>query len=139
MQTNVGQMRGVTQMPKAETKDLHDGLPPMLSVTNMANGALDELLGEALKRLAENISDPNTSEKQKRSISIKFAVTPYHDRSGFTYDLTVESKLAGMRPANGTAYIARKNGEYLVVGKNHRQMEMELGVQDPEPSSGKPI
>lgn len=116
-------------MAKVEGKDLHDGLPPMLSVENMAGGALNELLGEALKRMAENISNPNTSEKQKRSISIKFSATPYHDRSGFTYDLTVESKLAGMRPASGTAYIAKKNGEYLVVGKNHKQQEMEFAVQ----------
>lgn len=116
-------------------RDLHDGLPPLLNVDNMADGALYELLGEALKNLASNISDPNTSEKATRSITIKFKATPYHDRSGFTYEVGVETKLAGMTPANGTAYIARKGGEYLVVGKNHRQLEMELAAAEPAPSA----
>ncbi len=105
---------------------LHDGLPPLLNMDNIANGALYEMLGEAMANLARNISDPNTSEKQKRSITIKLVAQPYHDRSGFTYAVSVEAKLAGMKPAEGTAYIARRAGEYLVVGKNHRQLEMEL-------------
>ncbi len=127
-------------MPKNQVKDLHDGMPPMLNVDTMASGALYELLGKALERVAENISDPNTSEKQKRSITIKITCTPYHDRTGFSYEVGVESKTAGMRPASGTAYIARKNGEYLVVGKNHRQMEMELDVQEPAPTANtKPV
>ncbi len=68
-------------MAKGEVKDMHDGMPPMLNVDNMASGALYELLGKALERVAENISDPNTSEKQKRSIWIKIVCTPYHDRT----------------------------------------------------------
>jgi hypothetical protein len=118
--------------------DQHDGLPPLLNVDNIADGAVYELMGEALKNLAINIMDPNTSEKATRSITLKVKVVPYPDRSGFQYEVAVETKFAGMKPATGTAYIAKKGGEYLVVGKNHRQLEMELDaaqVQTIEPDA----
>lgn len=113
----------------SEERNVHDGMPPIVSADNIANGALVELLAEALKRVGENISDVNTSEKAKRGITIKISCDPYPDRSGFIYELSIETKLAGMRSASGTAYIARVGGEYLVVGKNQRQLELEMDAQ----------
>lgn len=40
----------------------HDGLPQHLGIDNLANGALYELLDRELRRVADNIADPNTSE-----------------------------------------------------------------------------
>lgn len=114
--------------------ELHDNLPPLLNVDNIAGGALYELMGEALKNLAINLTDPNTSEKASRSITIKFKAQPYPDRSGFTYSVGVETKMAGMNPASGNAFIVKRNGEFLVVGKNVQQLEMKLAVAgDPAP------
>jgi len=111
-----------------EDKKVSD-MPALVSADNIANGALVELLAEALKRVGENISDVNTSEKAKRGVTIKISCDPYPDRSGFIYELSIETKLAGMRSASGTAYIARVNGEYLVVGKNQKQLELEMDAQ----------
>lgn len=63
-------------------EDLHDGLPPILSVDNLANGAVYELLQREFTRVADNILDPNTSEKAKRKIKVEIVADPYPDRSG---------------------------------------------------------
>lgn len=117
--------------------ELHDGLPDVLGVDNMANGAVYEMLGEALKRMAANISDPNTEATQKRKITITIDASPYIDRSGAQYSVKVENKLAGLRPAEGTLYIARRNGEYLAFGKNIKQTEIEFGISPAAPDAAK--
>ncbi|HEY0264467.1 MAG TPA: hypothetical protein VGC07_08075 [Granulicella sp.] len=52
-----------------EKGNLHDGLPQTLSIDTMANGAVYEMLDEAMKRLAANIADPNTKAEQIRFTS----------------------------------------------------------------------
>ncbi len=126
-------------MNELAKKDLHDGIPALLTIDNMANGGVYELMGDALSKMAANIMDPNTSEKQKRKVTLTIEASPYPDRSGFTFSAKVDTKLAGISPLDGTAYIARKNGEYLVVGKNHKQMEMELGLADEPEGQQKPV
>lgn len=120
--------------------ELHDGLPDVLSIDTMANGAVYEMLDEALKRMAANISDPNTEPTQKRKITITIDASPYKDRSGAEYSVKVENKLAGIRPAEGTMYIARRNGEFLAFGKNTKQTEIEFDMssQAATPASVKP-
>lgn len=107
---------------------LHDGLPDVLSIDNLANGAVYEMLGEAFQKLAENVADPNTKAEQKRQIKITIDVSPYKDRTGAEYSVKVENKLAGIRPAEGTMYIARKGGSYLAFGKNINQTNIEFDM-----------
>jgi hypothetical protein len=111
--------------------DLHDGLPPLLNVDNLANGALYERLQQALTEVATNILNPNTSEKQKRKIKIEICATPYPDRSGAQYTLSVSTTLAGIVPAEGNFYIGRRSGEVLVYARNQKQIHMNL---DPPPA-----
>lgn len=111
--------------------ELHDGLPELLSIDNMAGGAVYEMVEEALKRLAANIADPNTEPTQKRSITLKIEASPYKDRSGAELSIKVDNKLAGLRPADGTMYIARRNGEFLAFGKNTKQTAIEFEMEQP--------
>ena|SRR5260370_640965 len=119
---------------------IHDGLPEILSIDNMANGAVYEMVGEALKRLAANIADPNTEPTQKRKIVLTIDATPYKDRSGAELSVKVENKLAGLRPADGTMYIAKRNGEFLAFGRNTKQEEIQfdMAVDSKTQSAGKP-
>jgi hypothetical protein len=118
--------------------DLHDGLPPVLNIDNMANGAVYELLGRELARVAENISDPNTSETAKRTITIKIVAEPFNDRSGASYSVAIDSRLAGTRPAEGTMYIVRRNNQFLVVGRNNKQDELQFDMKSTEPTTVRP-
>lgn len=107
----------------------HDGIPEILSVDNLANGALYELLGRELTRCAENICDPNTAANAKRKIKVEISVTPFPDRSGATYAVAVTSTLAGVKPAEGSMYIVRRGAEFLVCPRNTKQQEMQFDMQ----------
>lgn len=107
---------------------IHDGLPDVLSIDNLANGAVYEMVSEAFKKLAANVADPNTEATQKRKIVITIDASPYKDRSGAELSVKVENKLAGLRPADGTMYIAKRNGEFLAFGRNTQQEEIQFDM-----------
>ncbi|WP_263418701.1 hypothetical protein [Terriglobus albidus] len=108
----------------------HDGLPDRLTLSNIADGALYELLDRELKRVAENINDPNTSEKQKRRITVNLEFAPYPDRTGAAVSTSIKSTLAGVKAVESTMYIAKKNGEWLTFPKNTKQTEIQFGMAD---------
>lgn len=112
-------------------EELHDGLPDLLSIDNMANGAVYEMATDALKRLAENIADVNTNATQKRKVVITVEAAPYNDRSGAELTIKVENKLAGQKPAMGTMYIAQRGQEYLAFSRNTRQERIAFGMDEP--------
>lgn len=119
---------------------LHDGLPSVLNIDNLANGAAYEMLGEAFKRLAANIGDPNTDPTQVRGITLSIKAKPYKDRSGAELSVKVDTKLVGLKPCDAQMFVARRNGEYLAFGKDSRQTDIEFDMQatvQPE-SMGKP-
>lgn len=124
-------------MPKDPEVPLHDGLPALLSIDNMADGAVYEMFNEAVKRLAANVGDPNTEPTQKRRITLTIEAAPFKDRSGAQYKVKVDTKLAGLRPAESTMYFAKRNGEHLAFGRNTRQEEIQFGMSDAEPAEKK--
>lgn len=115
-------------------KNLHDGLPEVLSLDNIADGAVYEMAAEAFKKLAANIADPNTTAEQPRSIVITIKAKPYKDRNGAELAIKVDTKLAGMRSIDSTMYIAQKGGEHLAFGRNTKQVNMPFDLQ-PDPDS----
>lgn len=117
-------------MPKEPEVNLHDGLPALLSIDNMADGAVYEMFNEAVKRLAANVGDPNTEPTQKRKITLTIEAAPFKDRSGAQYKVKVDTKLAGLRPAESTMYFAKRGGEHLAFGRNTRQEEIQFGMTD---------
>lgn len=119
--------------------DLHNGLPPRLDVDTLAGGAFRELLEHAFNKIAANILDVNTSEKAKRSVKIKIDAKPYPDRSGAVYTVSVDTTLAGTRPAEGTFFLARQGGEVAIFSRNHKQMEMDLQNAAVAPQPATPI
>lgn len=125
-------------MAKDKEVPVHDGLPALLSIDNMANGAVYEMFNEALKRLAANVGDVNTEPTQKRKITLTIEASPYKDRSGAEYKVKVDTKLAGLRPAESTMYFAKRNGEHLAFGRNTQQEEIQFGMGEPAPADNKP-
>lgn len=123
-------------MVKEKEAPVHDGLPEMLSLDNMANGAVYEMFNEAIKRVATNVMDPNTDPTQKRKIVLTVEAAPYKDRTGAEYKVKVDTKLAGLRPAESTMYFARRGGEYLAFGRNTQQESIEFEM--PAAAEGKP-
>lgn len=41
----------------------------------------------------------------------------------------LESRLAGIRPAEGTFYLAKKNGQWIAFGRNVKQEEIQFDMK----------
>jgi hypothetical protein len=98
------------------------------------------MMGEAFKRLAANIGDPNTDPTQVRGITLKITAKPYKDRSGAELSIKVDTKLVGLKPCDAQMFVARRNGEFLAFGKDSRQtdIEFDMNAQTQTDSVSKP-
>lgn len=66
-----------------------------MSIATMCNGAVQERIDRALRKVSENILDPNTDGSKKREISIKITFIPNEDdREDVAVGIQVATKLA---------------------------------------------
>lgn len=63
-------------------------------LANLCGGAAVEKFGVELERVLENIENPNTDPKLKRTITLKFEFRPKEDRTSILTSIVAESKLA---------------------------------------------
>jgi hypothetical protein len=109
---------------------------PKADLVSLCNGAALELFQSALNQVNQNIKDPNTSATKKRSITIKFDMTPYVDRSGANIVVNVESKLSSHNGVNGSMFIHKQAGVFEAFTQDTRQIAMfdeESRVEEPDP------
>lgn len=71
----------------------------MVDLNEVAHGTLATRFNEELKRVLENIADPNTDADKKRTITITVNVAGDQDRDVLYTDIVVRSKLQPARPA----------------------------------------
>ena len=69
-----------------------------VNLQELAGGALQENASRALEEVVKNMQDPNTPWKNKRVVTIKLAFTQNEDRDDATCDISVEKKLAPVKP-----------------------------------------
>lgn len=63
------------------------------SILEMANGAITEQVGIEVEKIIENILDPNTDLKKKRTLQLKVEFSPSQERDRVDIDVTAQSKL----------------------------------------------
>lgn len=71
-----------------------------LSIDKLAGGALAEKLNIELRKLAENVKDPNTKADAVRTVTVTIKVKPDENRQFSTTEISTKSTLA---PAKGIA------------------------------------
>lgn len=106
----------------------------LLSLQNLAGGALQEKANAAFWKVLENMQDPNTPWKNKRSTSIKIAFIQNEDRDDMAVEVSVDTKLAPVSPVLTRMAIGKdlRNGKTYAqeYGKQIKgQMSLELGQQ----------
>lgn len=69
-----------------------------IKLEEMAGGALQERFAAEFQRVLNNLTDPNTSFKDKREITIKMSFVQNEERNDFAVDCKVTSKLAPPTP-----------------------------------------
>jgi hypothetical protein len=107
----------------------------IVTLTSIANGAAMELFDHELKRVIENIMDPNTDAEAKRAITIKIVIAPDDNRNIGFASVEVSSKLSGVKPVSSTMYFGKKDGELVAVQNNFTQP----GIFDKEKSNIQPL
>ena len=95
----------------------------LLSLKDLANGALQEKADAAMRKVLENMQDPNTPWKNKRQINIKIAFVQNEGRDDAAVEVSVDTKLAPVSPVVTRMAI----GKDLMSGKTFAQ---EYGRQN---------
>ncbi|MDT3393617.1 MAG: replication terminator protein [Bacillota bacterium] len=80
-----------------------------IKLSELANGGAQEKFNHELKRIAENILDPNTDANKKRKITLTTTFTPNDDRNIVTIAIDVKSTLAPETGINTLMMVGRNN------------------------------
>ncbi len=79
----------------------------VVTLDNIAGGALREQFDAAWEELIANIRDPNTDAEEVREINIKVRVAPDKNRAKFATRVRVTTKLSGLQPMADTLYLGK--------------------------------
>ena len=103
----------------------------LLNLNEIADGASQEKLNAAMRKVLENMQDPNTPYKVKRGITVKLGFTQTESRNDAVVDVSVETKLAPASPIQTMMSIGKdlRNGEVYAeeYGKQVKgQMSLDM-------------
>lgn len=103
----------------------------LLNLNEIAEGALQVKVNEAMRKVLENMQDPNTPYKVKRGITVKLGFTQTESRGDAVVDVSVETKLAPASPIQTMMSIGKdlRNGEVYAeeYGKQVKgQMSLDM-------------
>lgn len=106
----------------------------LLSLNEIAGGALQQKVNVAMNKVLDNMQDPNTPWKNKRQINIKISFVQNEDRDDTAVEVTVETKLAPVSPVVTRMSI----GKDLNTGKNYaseygKQVRGQMSLSDYQP------
>lgn len=75
------------------------------SLDELMDGALTERFNTELRKVLENVLDPNTDAKKKRQIQINIFITPNDRRDAAEFKIEVKSTVAAPVPAAQTVFL----------------------------------
>lgn len=82
-----------------------------VTLETLADGVAGELFGQAMQRVLENVDDPNTDWKAKRTITLTFTVRADGERRQVAkVGVACATRLAGVKPMDTTVFIGRNKG-----------------------------
>lgn len=89
-------LMSMSYKPCQKRGDTLDGI----CLSNLAGGQLEDAFQNALVRVLQNLSDPNTPYKPKREIDIKIVFEQNEERNDIKLGISVKPKLAAIIPVN---------------------------------------
>lgn len=84
--------------------------PTEITLANLAGGALMECASAELRRIAENIQDPNTKADAKRKLTISVQLEPDETRQMVKLTYTVKADVPGPDAGKTVALVAMDPG-----------------------------
>lgn len=96
----------------------------ILNLSNICNGAVEEIFNREMAAVLENINDPNTPAEAVRKVSIVFSIAPFPDRNGAFVEFVCNSKLAPAAKVKSSMFVTRQNGRLVAVPQNPQQTSL---------------
>lgn len=99
-----------------------------VSLATLKGGAAIEAVDHALGECWENILDPNTAPKAKRTVTLKLTFKPSEERDAAGCSIEVSSKLAPQAPMSAQVIVDQENGKAVAAEfgrRNPGQHELE--------------
>lgn len=106
-----------------------------LTMTTICDGAVQEKVDRAIQAVADNILDPNTDPKKKRSITMKIVFQPNEDdREDVAVHVEVTRSLAPEAGVKTQLFIAKdiESGALTVQEHQHGMIKGQLDFGDME-------
>jgi len=100
------------------------------SILEMCSGAFQERADYEMKRMIDNILDPNTSPTAKRKIQITLELVPDMDRTNVAVACSAKSTLAPTAPVVTMLYIADQNTVIEMTPQVPGQMGLDGSEQE---------
>lgn len=107
--------------------------PQLVTLSTLSDGAAEELFQAALSQLLENVQDPNTDAKAKRSILLRIDVRADENRRAAQLDIACATKLAGVRPVGTRIFLGRHQGSVAAVEQLHQEEIFPKPAGGPRP------
>jgi hypothetical protein len=98
-------------------------MPNMIDLADFAGGAVSERFNQELKKVLENIADPNTDPKKARTITVKVTLKADENRDIADVDISTSCTLVSAKPV-ATRIIMDRDSKGNVVGA-----ELKSGVK----------
>lgn len=108
-----------------------------IDLENLAGGELAEKFQEAMKKIVNNMRDPNTPYKNKRNLIIKLTFEQTEDRDDVSIDGQIDVKLAPVKGVKTRMSIGKdlRTGE-LYAEEYGSGIRGQVKIQDYEDGSG---
>lgn len=86
-----------------------------MRLSNINDGAADEIFGMELEKIVMDIMDPNKEPDKPRTISLKITFKPSKDDENFgSFTVTGNSSLAPVRSFGGHFVVGREDGKGVI-------------------------
>lgn len=100
------------------------GEQEMVSLATLARGAAIERFDDELKKVLDNILDPNTTPDKVRSVSLTVRIKPDKDRSLCMVDVEAKAGLASPSSVQTRFFVGRANGKAVAYEHDPRQQQL---------------
>lgn len=96
----------------------------VVTLYNLAQGAVLELFQVELQRALDDIADVNRKAEDPREVQFKVRLTPDGERESCLVAITARTKLGTLRTVNTQLFLGRQGGQNVAVEHNPKQSSL---------------
>ena len=105
-----------------------------IKLQDLVGGAFQENVQKAVEKVVANMLDPNTPWKNKRAVMAKITFTQNEDRDDCNCDISVETKVAAVKPLETKFAIGKDLDTGEIFAEEYgKQVRGQMSLSDIKP------